>query len=97
QLYSLSLHDALPISLIVGANSLSSRLNGLVAYAQQVLFEYKIQTQVIQVHMLPAEALMTADYTDKTLQAVNQQVLNSDGVLVFTDRKSTRLNSSHVS
>lgn len=72
------------VTLIVGANSLSSRLNGLVAYAQQVLFEYKIQTQVIQVHMLPAGALMTADYTDKRLQAVNQQVLNSDGVLVFT-------------
>ena len=34
--------------------------------------------------MLPAEALMTADYTNKTIQAVNQQVLNSDGVLVFT-------------
>lgn len=76
--------DMTKVTLIVGANSLSSRLNGLVAYAQQVLFEYKIQTQVIQVHMLPAEALMTADYTDKTIQAVNQQVLNSDGVLVFT-------------
>lgn len=72
------------VTLIVGANSLSSRLNGLVAYAQQVLFEYKIQTNVIQAHMLPAEALMTADYTDKTIQAVNQQVLNSDGVLIFT-------------
>lgn len=34
--------------------------------------------------MLPAEVLMTADYTDKTIQAVNQQVLNSDGVLIFT-------------
>lgn len=72
------------VTLIAGANSLNSRLNGLVDYAQQVLFDYKIQTQVIQVHMLPAQSLLTADYTDQSLQAVTQQVLASDGVLVFT-------------
>ncbi len=72
------------VTLIAGANSLTSRLNGLVEYTQQILIDHQIQTQVIQVHMLPAESLLTADVSDLRLQAVTQQVLSSDGVLVFT-------------
>lgn len=72
------------VTLIVGANSTSSRLNGLVEYTQKVLFDYKIQTQVIQVHMLPHQALLTADVMDSTLQSYNEQLAASDGVLVFT-------------
>ncbi|RPA60901.1 FMN reductase [Aerococcus agrisoli] len=72
------------VTLIAGANSLTSRLNGLVEYTQQVLMDHQIQTQVIQVHMLPAESLLTADVSDQRLQAVTDQVLSSDGVIVFT-------------
>lgn len=72
------------VTLIVGANSMSSRLNGLVEYTQKVLFDYKIQTQVIQVNMLPHQALLTADVMDSTLQSYNEQIAASEGVLVFT-------------
>ncbi|KAF1304048.1 NAD(P)H-dependent oxidoreductase [Enterococcus saccharolyticus] len=72
------------VTLIVGANSTSSRLNGLVEYTQKVLFDYKIQTQVIQVHMLPHQALLTADVMDKTLQKYNEQLAASEGVFIFT-------------
>ncbi len=72
------------VTLIVGANSRSSRLNGLVEYTRKVLLEYDMYPQVIHVHTLPSQALLTADVMDKTLQRYNAQVAASDGVIVFT-------------
>src|SRR5699024_12566602 len=95
-LYStLSLHDALPISTVGVKGLLSELLN--MAYGNQI----GIQLNETIAHRL-TEAMMgsfVVEVEDLTvLEGLTYQVIGQTQVEVISlDRKSTRLNSSHVS
>ena len=65
------------IALISGSYSLTSRLNGLAAYAQSY-FGSRARLDVIHVHQLPAGALISK------ITEANKLVAESHGVIVTT-------------
>src|SRR5205807_9256907 len=73
--YTLSLHDALPISLIVEVRRTGQDCPG-------------IATRIVRLkcRVWPNDRIISADSID----------LSSHGGNTMTDRKSTRLNSSHL-
>lgn len=68
------------ILIINGANNTSSRINGVAQYIKQTAKN----VEEIIVHQLPAEALITADYTSEIIQQANEQVAKADTVIVLT-------------
>lgn len=72
------------IAIIVGAPNDKSRLNGILYYATDFLNQRKISYEIIKVHTLPPEDLITANFNSDKIKRVNEIVEHSSGVLVLT-------------
>ena len=72
------------VAIITGAPNDQSRLNGLVHYAAKILSEENVSYEIIHVHSLPAEDLITAKFDSEEIKHANRIVEDSSGVLVLT-------------
>ena len=72
------------ITLIAGGNSISSRLTGITDYLEETIASLGFDVQMIQVHQLPAQALITADFSCPEIEAANQLVSDSAAVIVVS-------------
>ncbi|MFP7473826.1 NADPH-dependent FMN reductase [Niallia taxi] len=72
------------ITIVAGGNSIHSRLTGILNYAEEFLKSNSIDVEIIQVHQLPSEALIKADFKNEKIQEVNQLIEKSDGVIFLT-------------
>lgn len=72
------------IAIISGAPNDQSRLNGILNYALKALKEEGLSTEVIKVHSLPAEDLITAKFDSPAINEAHKAIKNSEGVLVIT-------------
>lgn len=72
------------ILIINGSNNRSSRVNGVAAYVKAVGAKYNQTVDELVVHELPAEALITADYTSAAIHEANEKVANADVIVVLT-------------
>ena len=72
------------IVFINGAPNSSSRLNGLLDYAVSLLEKEKISYEVIDVHKLPAEDLLAANYASAEILEANARLREARGVIVLT-------------
>jgi FMN reductase len=72
------------VAIITGAPNDQSRLNGLVHYAAKILSEENVSYEIIHVHSLPAEDLITAKFDSEEIKQANRIVEKSDGVIVLT-------------
>src|SRR5207253_11448283 len=92
-LYTLSLHDALPISIELSLKPLRSLLESLLA--QESLPPERESTPRDQALLAELQRYMPKQLTDK-IRASGHIEGERRQVTVVLDRKSTRLNSSHV-
>lgn len=72
------------VAIITGAPNDNSRLNGVLDYAVKILKEENISFEIIKVHSLPAEDLLTAKFDSVAIINANRIVENAAGVLVLT-------------
>lgn len=68
------------IVIINGANAHTSRVNAIQQHIQQAAEVVSI----IEVHRLPAEDLLTADFSSEVIKSANQLVSDADIVVVLT-------------
>lgn len=68
------------IVIINGANAHTSRVSAIQQHIQQAAEVVSI----IEVHRLPAEDLLTADFSSEAIKSANQLVSNADIVVVLT-------------
>ena len=62
------------VAIIAGGNKIQSRLTGVVDYAEQYLNGVGIDTEVIHVHQLDAEALITADFSNDSINETHKKI-----------------------
>ncbi|MED5100175.1 NADPH-dependent FMN reductase [Niallia circulans] len=72
------------VTIIVGGNSVASRLTGVLEYTTNYLEKEKVDIKIIQVHQLPSDALITADFTNEAIKSAQQHVEESEGVIFLT-------------
>ena len=72
------------VVLINGAPNHSSRLNGLLQYAVELLENDGIDYEIIQIHELPAEDLLTANFSSYAIKQANETVERAKGVILLT-------------
>jgi len=72
------------IVFINGAPNSTSRLNGLLDNAVSLLEKAKISYEVIDVHKLPAEDLLAANYASPEILEANACLREARGVIVLT-------------
>lgn len=72
------------VAIIMGVPNDHSRLNGILNYASKVLNEESVSFEIIKVHSLPAEDLITARFDSEAIADANEIVKNSAGLLVLT-------------
>lgn len=72
------------VAIIAGGNKLKSRLTGVVNYAEQYLTQVGIDTEVIHVHQLDAQALITADFSNEIINETHRTVENADGIIIIS-------------
>ncbi|MBD3108703.1 NADPH-dependent FMN reductase [Bacillus sp. AGMB 02131] len=70
--------------IINGANAKQSRVTGVEQFVGQFLKKNNVETDVITVHELPAEDLITANYASEAIKNVNRLVEKADTVIVLT-------------
>src|SRR5207249_8352791 len=90
--HTLSLHDALPISFACSHSSFESSTTQAAAQPYKALFFSPEYFRLVE-HL--AEMIIPADDTPGAREAGVAEFI--DFMLANRDRKSTRLNSSHVS
>ncbi|RIN35519.1 NADPH-dependent FMN reductase [Staphylococcus succinus] len=72
------------VAIIAGGNKIQSRLTGVVEYAKNYLDYVDIETNVIHVHQLNAQALITADFSDSTINKAHEIIAESDGIIIVS-------------
>lgn len=72
------------ISIIVGAPNEYSRLTGILDFITKLLQEKEIDYETINVHTLPAEDLIQANFDSEAIIRANEIVKNSTGVVILT-------------
>lgn len=70
--------------LINGGNSVTSRLTGVQQSIESLLDQYGITHETIQVHQLPAQDLITANYASKAIAKEIVKVGQADIVFFLT-------------
>ncbi|MFF5994043.1 NADPH-dependent FMN reductase [Lysinibacillus sp. KU-BSD001] len=68
------------VVIINGTNSESSRIQGVQQYIEQHVEE----ARSIEVYKLPAQALVTADYTNEVIQAANRLIEQAQVIIILT-------------
>ena len=72
------------VTIIAGGHKIDSRLTGILEFATSYLEENKVEFEVIQVHQLPSQALITADFMNEDIAVARQKVEESKGVIVLS-------------
>ena len=72
------------VTIIAGGHKIDSRLTGILEFATSYLEENKVKFEVIQVHQLPSQALITADFMNEDIAVARQKVEESKGVIVLS-------------
>lgn len=72
------------VTIIAGGHKLDSRLTGILQFAVDYLGKKNVAVHIIQVHQLPSEALITADFMNKDIIEARQKVDQSNGVIVLS-------------
>ncbi|MCE5007737.1 NADPH-dependent FMN reductase [Staphylococcus equorum] len=72
------------VAIIAGGNKLQSRLTGIVEYAEKYLEGEGIDTDVVHVHQLDAEALITADFSNASINETHQKIECADGIIIIS-------------
>ncbi|MCV9886725.1 NADPH-dependent FMN reductase [Metabacillus halosaccharovorans] len=72
------------VSIIVGAPNEYSRLNGILDFITKLLQEKGIDYETINVHTLPAEDLIQANFNSEAIIRANEIVNKSTGVVILT-------------
>ncbi|MBZ9532955.1 NADPH-dependent FMN reductase [Cytobacillus oceanisediminis] len=72
------------VTIIAGGHKINSRLTGILQFAADFLRQKQVNVQVIQVHQLPSDALITADFMNQDIVEARQKVEQSDGVIVLS-------------
>lgn len=72
------------VAIIAGGNKIQSRLTGVVDYAKKYLDNESIDVEVIHVHQLDAQALITADFSNEAINETHQKIENSDGIIIVS-------------
>ncbi|WP_413381103.1 NADPH-dependent FMN reductase [Alkalihalobacillus sp. 1P02AB] len=72
----------LHIVIISGSPYKSSRLNGLITYAQQFYARKGVKAEVLHVTDIPAEALIQAQFNHEKVKEFNKKVDKADLVIV---------------
>lgn len=62
------------VAIIAGGNKIESRLTGVVKYAEKYLNDEGIETDVIHVHQLDAEALITANFSNESINKTHKKL-----------------------
>ena len=70
--------------IINGANAKQSRVTAVEQFVGQFLKDNNVKTEVITVHELPAQDLITANYASEAIQHVNRFVEEAEIVIVLT-------------
>ena len=70
--------------IINGANAKQSRVTAVEQFVGQFLKDNNVKTEVITVHELPAQDLITANYASEAVQYVNRFVEEAETVIVLT-------------
>jgi FMN reductase len=72
------------VAIIAGGNKLKSRLTGIIDYAESYLNAEGIETNVIHVHQLDAEALITADFSNESINTTHKTIEDADGIIIVS-------------
>lgn len=72
------------VAIIAGGNKIQSRLTAVVDYAEQYLNDVGIETDIIHVHQLDAEALITADFSNDSINETHKKIENADGIIIVS-------------
>ena len=73
------------VTIIAGGHKIDSRLTGILQFTQGFLVEQeKVAMHIIQVHQLPSDALITADFMNQEIIDARQKVDQSDGIIVLS-------------
>lgn len=72
------------IIFLAGGNSVHSRLTGLLDFSTHYLADRGVDSEVIQIHQLPGDALTTADDSHDAIKEANQKVEESQVVFVVS-------------
>lgn len=72
------------VTIIAGGHKINSRLTGILQFSADFLRQKQVNVQVIQVHQLPSDALITADFMNQDIVEARQKVEQSDGVIVLS-------------
>ena len=68
------------VAIINGTNNETSRINAIQQFIEQRVDD----VTTIEVYKLPAQALITGDYTNAEIQAANAELAKADVVFVLT-------------
>ncbi|AOZ88970.1 FMN reductase (NADPH) [Bacillus xiamenensis] len=72
------------VTIIAGGHSVQSRLTGVLQHVKHRLTLNGIDVHIIQVHQLPSDALIGADFSNEDIVKAIGLVNESDGVIVLT-------------
>ena len=70
--------------IINGANAKTSRVTAVEQFVGEFLKGNNVKTEVITVHELPAEDLITANFSSEAIQKVNRLVEEANTIIVLT-------------
>lgn len=72
------------VTIIAGGIKTESRLTGLTQLAANELVTNGLEVNIIEVHKINAEALVTADFAHSDIQLANSEIESSSGVIIAT-------------
>lgn len=72
------------VTIIAGGIKTESRLTGLTQLAANELVTNGLEVNIIEVHKINAEALVTADFAHSDIQLANNEIQSSSGVIIAT-------------
>ncbi|SLK39019.1 NADPH-dependent FMN reductase [Mycobacteroides abscessus subsp. abscessus] len=72
------------VTIIAGGHKIDSRLTGILQFTADFLEKEKVKFHIIQVHQLPSNALITADFMNQEIIEARQKVEQSDSVIVLS-------------
>ncbi|HFU6424484.1 TPA: NADPH-dependent FMN reductase [Listeria monocytogenes] len=72
------------VTIIAGGIKTESRLTELTQLAANELVTNGLEVNIIEVHKINAEALVTADFAHSDIQLANSEIESSSGVIIAT-------------
>ena len=71
-------------NIILAKVAIIAGLTGVIDYAEKYLDDEGIDTDIIHVHQLDAEALITADFSDESINQTHKIIEDADGIIIVS-------------